>query len=182
MGSSIENVQLFKGSIMALFAALLTHLLWAAFGITVNAEIARERESLIVGNSLIRAIARKKDEQATTQRDIEREKLDAVEATKLAFELAKKPTEVKSNKSAINDVSGLSQHSILVQLQEFLISCCVISPSLKVSVGILHDNYAQWCTVNGHSPIQVDKLVQLLRELKITVETDGSVCGVAIKS
>lgn len=200
IGTSLENVQLFKASFIALMAALLTHILWIAHGALVNTAIVRKRDAMFEKNMLARALDRDR-----TRRETAAEREEAARASELAriaaeTKAAKERSEAEAaritaetqaafmaqqtgHKIALAVASApLREQPTVIQLQRFFSERAVQAPELAMQIGIFHDDYNRWSNQNGIVPVTVDRFVQLVKEIGMSVSSDGRIVGAAIKT
>jgi hypothetical protein len=67
-------------------------------------------------------------------------------------------------------------------LQRYFTERAVQEPALAMQIGIFHDDYNRWSNQNGIVPVTVDRFVQLVKEIGMSVSSDGRIVGAAIKT
>lgn len=197
LGTSIKSIQLFKASFIAVMAALLTHLLWAAHGMTVNASIATHRDSMYEKGKLNRALSR--EEQMAKAR--EQAKLDeeartaaAAEAARLAEEVSKSRTAEETtaeflaargtNTKVAQAVAAapLREQPAAIQVQKYFTDRTIMDTGLTMQLGIFHDDYSVWCRHNTLQALPIDRFKRLVEEIGLAVSQDGRIVGAALRS
>jgi hypothetical protein len=166
-GVPLENIQMFKSSIIAIMAALLTHLLWAAHGLTVNLSISRKRDQLFTKNRLTRAVANADNMQAKFIAD-----------TQANFLLARGTPE---KIAAAVSIAPLREQPVATQIQTYLNNCALLGDEYSMQAGTFHDHYCQWARNEGIVPISIDRFVATIKNLQFDVSSEGRVIGAAIK-
>lgn len=179
LGMKLENIQLFKASFIALMAALLTHLLWAAHGHTVNLSIARKRDEVFEKNALQRALDRENAKKAAEEAAQVAAARRTAEETTAAF-MAAQGTHQKVA-SAIA-TAPLKEQPVVVQLQRYFTERSIMGPDFTMQVGIFHDDYAMWARNQGLTPVTVDRFVSIVKDVGLGVSADGRIVGAAIRS
>lgn len=166
-GWQMENIRLLKASFIAMMAALITHMLWAAHGMTVNAAISKRRDEMMRKNSLQRAVDRHKANEART-----------VEQTAAAF-----LTAAGANKrvAAAISVAPLLEQPAIVQVQRFFTERAVLGEQFVCSLGVAHDEYLSWATAQRLPSIPIDRFAQLVEQAGLGVTRDGKVVGAAMR-
>lgn len=166
-GISLENIKLFKASIIAVMAALLTHLLWFAHGMSVNYSIASRRDTVFERNALERALKREDTRKVTSAQE-----------TNAKFLLAQGTS---SRVAAAVASSPLAEQPAAVQMQQYYTDCTVMGPDFSMQVGQFHDHYVIWAKSHGiQRPVPVGRFVDLAKQLGLGVSEDGRITGAAI--
>jgi hypothetical protein len=197
LGTSLDTIQLFKASFIAVMAALLTHLLWAAHGMTVNIAIAKHRDEMFEKNALGRALEREEDRKRNAAAEAERaraeaERMAAAEKAARDAELARTAAETTAQFLAAKGTNNLvaqavasaplREQPVAIQLQRYFTERAIMGADFTMQVGIFHDDYAVWCQRNGLSPVPVDRFVQLVKDIGMHISVDGRVVGAALRS
>lgn len=200
LGTDLSNIQLFKASFIAVMAALLTHLLWAAHGMTVNHSIAKKRDETFEKKALGRALERDRVAKenavarAAEEARVAREKAEAqareaermakAEADRIAAETQAAFLAAKSGQTIAMAVANapLREQPVAIQLQRYFTERCIQGPEFTMPVGIFHDDYNVWCRGHMLQPVTVDRFVQLVKEIGMHLSVDGRVVGAALRS
>lgn len=168
LGIKLENIQLFKASFIAIMAALLTHLLWAAYGMTINASIATNREELFERNALQRALGR---EVVAKQR--------VAEDTATEFLVAKGATP-KVARAVVN--APIREQPAAVQIQSYFNERAIMGDDFTMQVGAFHDDYSSWAKNSGVTVVRVDRFVAIVKDIGLHISSDGRIVGAALRS
>jgi hypothetical protein len=200
IGTSLENVQLFKASFIALMAALLTHILWIAHGAMVNIAIVRKRDAMFEKNMLSRALERDRTRRETAAERAEAERAaelarivaetqaakerSAAEAQRITAETqAAFMSQQTGHKIALAVASApLREQPTVIQLQRYFTERAVQGNEFTMQIGIFHDDYNRWSNQHQIVPVTVDRFVQLVKEIGMAVSPDGRIVGAAIKT
>lgn len=168
-GVNVDTLTSVKPTVIALVAAFLTHLLWAAHGASVNVAIARHRESALKRASLKRAL------DFASQHHEEHIK-------RVTQEFLTKRGGVNERAAAAIAGAQLADQPIHLQVTQFLNERTVMGPDFAQSVGVIHDHYSRWCGSNNVDRAPIDKFVSVLKTIGVDVASDGRVIGAAVKS
>lgn len=166
-GWNLDNIRLLKASFIAVLAGLITHMLWAAHGMTVNAAISKRRDEMMRKNSLQRAVDRRKAVEART-----------IEQTAAHFLSA-----AGANKRVATAISTapLTEQPAIVQVQRFFTERGVLGEQFVCQIGLAHDEYVSWAKSNGLPVISVDRFASLAEQAGLGVTRDGKIVGAALK-
>jgi heme exporter protein D len=174
----LSNLQMFKASAIAMVAALLTHMLWAAHGMTVNGAIARKRAELMERNTLQRAVERESTREERERIAAEVEKRRIAEETSAAY-LAAKGT---NKMTVMASVSGpLIEQPAVVQLQRYFTERSMLGNDFSMQISQFHDDYSMWCRHQKLTAVSIERFVQLVKDIGMGISADGRVLGAAIK-
>lgn len=168
LGVDMESIRLFKSSFIAMMAALLTHLLWAAHGYTVNSAIVKKRDELFERSALKRAMDRAQQRQQKT-----------AEQTTAEFMKAKGTHERVASAVAS---APLKEQPVAIQIQRYFTERAVMGDQFSMQVGVFHDDYAIWCKANQLAPTTVDRFVNIVSQLDLGVSADGRIVGAALRA
>lgn len=163
----LKDIKTFKASAIAMIAALLTHLLWAAHGMTVNSFISQKRDGMMRRQQLGRARTRSGQR---VQAEAARTTAQFASAIGLTQNVAK---------AAI--AAPMNEQPAAVQLQSFYTTCCLMGEGFSARIGQLHDAYMVWCRDGNHTPLRIDRFVSLTKQIGLEVMHDGNVIGVTLK-
>ena len=167
-GFDVKNLTDIKPTIIALVAAFLTHILWAAHGASVNVSIARQRNSVLKKASLKRAL-------------ITHERVAGERAAMVTREFMEKRGGVHEKAAAAIANASLMDQPIQLQVTQFLNERAVLGAEFEQSIGLIHDEYSRWATSNNVERISIDKFRGVLKSLGLDVARDGRVLGAALK-
>jgi hypothetical protein len=167
-GYSTKSIEAYKPSLLAMIAAFITHILWGAHGMTVNSGIrGRQREHMEV-SALTRAV----------EREHRKVKLTAEETN---AEFARRQG-MQENVASTMMRSPLSEQPAAMQVQAFFTERTIMGDLYSQSVGIIHDDYAQWAK-SGRLPIlNISRFAEIVRGIGMAISADGRVLGAAIRS
>jgi hypothetical protein len=166
-GVPLENIQLFKSSIIAIMAALLTHMLWAAHGLTVNLAISKKRDQHFAKSRLRRVVA-----------NAERDAATFVRQTEAQFMISRGTPERVARAVSM---APLREQPVATQIQTYFNNCAIIGDEFSMQAGIFHDHYCAWSRNEGVIPVSVDRFVAIVKDLQFGISQDGKIIGAAIK-
>lgn len=178
LGMKLENIQLFKASFIALMAALLTHLLWAAHGHTVNISIARKRDEVFEKNALKRALDRENSKKAAEEAAQAAAARRTAEETTAAFMKAQGTHQKVASAIA---TAPLKEQPVVVQLQRYFTERAIMGTDFTMQVGMFHDDYSLWAKNQGLTPVTIDRFVSIVKDVGLGISADGRVVGAAIR-
>jgi hypothetical protein len=167
IGQDAAKITLFRPSLIAVMAALLTHMLWAAHGRSVSLAIDRRRDGLFNKNKLRRVVDRRTKliEDVKTQESDKRSKMAVTQHVIDSASLS----------------APLSEKSSPAQVMEYLNNYIIKVEGASAQVGLLHDHYSNWCKQNRISVIPIDRFSRVLKDLNHIIADDGRVVGVSLK-
>lgn len=167
IGQDKETVSLFRPSIIAVVAAIVTHLLWAAHGRSVSLSIEKKRNDMLSKNKLRRAVDRKSKEVEAAALDIATK---AADRTHSAMAIAN-----------VVEATPLSEQSSPIQIRAYTDNCIIKMQGTTIQIGLLHDHYVSWCRLNNVLPVAIDRFDRVLKDLGYIVDAEGRVLGVSLK-
>lgn len=166
-GWNMESIRLLKASFIAMMAALITHMLWAAHGMTVNAAISKRRDEMMRKNALKRAVDRHHAHEAR-----------AAEQTAAKFTALSGAT--KRVAAAIEAAPLLEQPAVL-QVQRFFTERALLGEQFMCPISLAHDEYLTWARTNGVASMPIDRFAIVLEHAGLGVTRDGKIVGATMK-
>jgi hypothetical protein len=200
LGTDITNIQLFKASFIAVMAALLTHLLWAAHGMTVNHSIAKRRDETFEQKALGRALERDRvqretavqraaDEETRRLANIQAEteaaeRRSRAEADRVAAETQAAFMAAKNGHQIATAVANapLREQPVAIQVQRYFTERSLMGADFTMPVGLFHDDYNVWCRGHQLQAVTVDRFVELVKQIGLHISVDGRIVGAALRT
>lgn len=173
-GINFDNIRLFKASVIATIAALVTHLLWAVYGAAANGTIARARTRTLAMRTLTRAVERTEGAAERERRELEAN-FQAAQTNRMGLFQAAAKT------AASGSTLRLNEQPAVEQVKSYLLAQCILGEQLYTSLGVLHDDYVVWAKSNGALGLSIDRMQVILRECGLKLAPDGRVLGVALR-
>lgn len=177
-GFSLSNIQTFKASLIAMAAALLTHILWLAYGATVNGAIARKRVQVLSQNSLRRSVDRNRSQREQDALRAAEEEARLARQTNADF-LAAKSTQHKVLKAIT--AAPIVEQPAAIQIQKFFTEQTIMMDGMSSRIGDCHDHYSQWARGTGIVPLPLDRFIAVTKDVGLGVSSDGRIIGASLK-
>ena len=200
LSTDLSNVQLFKHSFIAVIAAMLTHLLWGAHGMTANRAIAKARDSNFEKKALSRALERNRAAEETAASRLEKERQAELERINAQARAAEATARAEAERIAAETQAAflaqknghqialavanapLKEQPVAIQLQRYFTERCLQGPDFTMPISLFHDDYNVWCRGHQLQPVTVDRFVQLVKDIGMNITIDGRILGAALRS